>query len=94
MERLEDETFPQPMDALWSADRAVKVKEWLGCLDENERIIIKERFGLEGEDPKTLETVGREFGITRERVRQIEAKALGKLKRMAEDTEIEFSDVA
>lgn len=94
MEKLEDESFPPPMEAVGSADRADKIREWLGCLDENEKVIIKERFGLDGQEPRTLESVGREFGITRERVRQIEAKALGKLKRMAEDTRIEYSDVA
>lgn len=94
VDKLEDESFPPPMEALGSTDRSEKVRQWLECLDENEKTVIRERFGLDGQDPKTLETVGREFGITRERVRQIEAKALGKLKQMADDTDIEYSDVA
>ena len=94
VEKLEDESYPPPMEAIGSADRAEKVRQWLECLDENEKVVIRERFGLDGQDPKTLETVGREFGITRERVRQIEAKALGKLRQMADDTDIEYSDVA
>ena len=94
VEKLEDESFPPPMEAIGSSDRAEKVRQWLECLDENEKVVIRERFGLDGQDPKTLETVGREFGITRERVRQIEAKALGKLRQMADDTDIEYSDVA
>ncbi|MBW7957634.1 MAG: sigma-70 family RNA polymerase sigma factor [Deltaproteobacteria bacterium] len=94
MERIVDETFPPPMEAVDMADRAEKVRKWLECLDENEKVVIRERFGLDGEEPKTLETVGREFGLTRERVRQIEAKAIGKLKRMAEETHTEYRDVA
>jgi RNA polymerase primary sigma factor len=50
-------------------------------LDSRERRIISARFGLEGETPKTLETVGRKFGVTRERIRQLQNGALEKLRR-------------
>lgn len=85
LDRIEDETFPPPMEAVDSADRAGRIKEWLESLDENEKVVITKRFGLDGSDPMTLESVGHQFGITRERVRQIEAKALSKLRKMAED---------
>ena len=49
-------------------------------LAERERKVISLRFGLEDGHPRTLEEVGREFGVTRERIRQIEAKALRKLR--------------
>ena len=53
----------------------------LSVLDERECRIIHARYGLNGEDPKTLEEVGQEFGITRERIRQLQNIALKKLRR-------------
>ena len=52
----------------------------LDGLAERERKVIKFRFGLEDGHPRTLEEVGREFGVTRERIRQIESKTLAKLR--------------
>ncbi|URN42133.1 sigma-70 family RNA polymerase sigma factor [Peptoniphilus genitalis] len=52
----------------------------LNKLDDREKIIIKQRFGLDGYSPMTLEEVGKEFGVTRERIRQVENKVLKKLK--------------
>ena len=49
-------------------------------LDERERKVLELRFGLRGEEPRTLEEVGQRFGVTRERIRQIEAKTLAKLR--------------
>jgi RNA polymerase primary sigma factor len=57
------------------------IHEVLGHLDERERQVVIMRFGLEGGSPATLEEVGRAFGITRERVRQIEGKTIAKLRR-------------
>jgi RNA polymerase primary sigma factor len=54
--------------------------EVLGALSDREARVLKMRFGLDGKRPMTLEEVGAEFGVTRERIRQIEAKALRKLK--------------
>ena len=53
----------------------------LGSLSDREQKIIKLRFGLEDGKNHTLEEVGQEFSVTRERIRQIEAKALAKLKK-------------
>ncbi len=93
MDVLVDEKAPSPMDHADSEIRAAKIKAWLEYLDDNERTIIKLRFGLDNEEPQTLETVGKKFGITRERVRQIEAKALGKLKTLVEESKLEFTDI-
>ena len=56
----------------------------LSMLAERERRVIELRFGLNGEQPRTLDEVGREFNVTRERVRQIENHSLKKLRALAE----------
>jgi RNA polymerase primary sigma factor len=58
-----------------------QVQSVLSTLSDREQKIIKLRFGLEGGKSHTLEEVGREFAVTRERIRQIEAKALAKLRK-------------
>jgi RNA polymerase primary sigma factor len=60
-----------------------ELESMLNVLDEREREIIKLRYGLEGNEPKTLEEVGEMLGISRERVRQLEQRALKKLKSIA-----------
>jgi len=56
----------------------------LGLLTRRERAVLELRFGLRDGRPQTLEDVGRQFGLTRERIRQIEAKSLAKLKAYRE----------
>jgi len=56
------------------------VKDALGTLSQREQEVLRLRFGLDDGRPRTLEEVGREFRVTRERIRQIEAKALRKLR--------------
>ena len=57
------------------------VSELLEVLDDRERKIIFQRFGLDGGNPKTLEVIGKKFGVTRERIRQLQNVALDKLRR-------------
>ncbi len=57
------------------------IHDWLHNLPDKQRAVIQRRFGLDNDDPATLETLADEMGITRERVRQIQQEALGKLKR-------------
>jgi RNA polymerase primary sigma factor len=77
---IKDETVDGPADAATRALLHDAVEEVLGELTEREQEIVRLRFGLDGTQAKTLEEVGKEFGVTRERVRQIEAKTLAKLR--------------
>ncbi|WP_038039108.1 RNA polymerase sigma factor RpoD [Thermorudis peleae] len=77
---IEDESMPSPLELASQQLLRRQIEEALSRLSERERRIIALRFGLEDGQFRTLEEVGREFGITRERIRQIEAKALRKLR--------------
>ena len=78
---LADESQPAPdAEVLQASDRAQLERALVG-LDDRERHILCHYFGLEGKDPLKLEQVGRQLGLTRERVRQIKEKALLKLHR-------------
>jgi RNA polymerase primary sigma factor len=80
-ETVSDLEAQSPLEQLSDSNLLDELAEVLGVLDQRERRIISARFGLEGESPKTLETVGRKFGVTRERIRQLQNGALKKLKR-------------
>jgi RNA polymerase primary sigma factor len=77
---IEDANVDGPADAATRAMLHEAVEQVLGELSEREQEIVRMRFGLDGAQAKTLEEVGREFGVTRERIRQIEAKTLAKLR--------------
>jgi RNA polymerase primary sigma factor len=77
---IEDKDVISPQDAVMKSKLAKAIRELLSTLDQREEKILKMRFGIEAKQEYTLEEVGQEFDITRERIRQIEAKALGKLK--------------
>ena len=78
---IEDEDTASPEDAASSQLLKEKVREVLSSLSDREQKIIEMRFGLNGTKSHTLEEVGLEFAVTRERIRQIEAKALMKLRK-------------
>jgi RNA polymerase primary sigma factor len=75
-----DERTPAPDDALAGAEVMQLALESIGKLDEREQVVVKMRFGLNGESPRTLQEVGDVLGCTRERARQIEQSALHKLR--------------
>jgi RNA polymerase primary sigma factor len=70
-----------PFEQLSDSNLLDELGGMLGVLDERERRIITARFGLDGGAPKTLEEVGKRFGVTRERIRQLQSGALVKLRR-------------
>ncbi|MGH3041502.1 MAG: sigma-70 family RNA polymerase sigma factor [Gaiellaceae bacterium] len=80
---LEDENSEQPDAALAELLRGVELQEALASLNERMRHVLELRFGLNGQVPKTLEEVGSELGVTRERVRQLESRALRELQAAA-----------
>lgn len=77
---IEDETAINPDDAANYTMLREQLNDVLSCLGQREKRVLQLRFGLIDGTPRTLEEVGKEFDVTRERIRQIEAKALRKLK--------------
>jgi RNA polymerase primary sigma factor len=76
-----DEDAQTPFELLRDKNLRDEVSDLLEVLDDRERKIIFQRFGLDGGKPKTLEEVGKKFGVTRERIRQLQNIALAKLRR-------------
>jgi RNA polymerase primary sigma factor len=86
---VEDENATSPYDNLEDKTVTGMLQDMVKHLDEREATILRFRFGLDGGTEKTLEEVGEKFGVTRERVRQIQNLALKKLRRMIEKLEKE-----
>jgi RNA polymerase primary sigma factor len=85
---IEDETMPAPLELASQQLLRSQIGDALDKLTERERRIIILRYGLDDGRFRTLEEVGRDFGITRERIRQIEAKALRKLRHPTSSTQL------
>ncbi|MDP2168392.1 MAG: RNA polymerase sigma factor RpoD [Thermodesulfovibrionales bacterium] len=77
---IEDRSAPSPLDAAILGDLKVQIQKALHTLSAKEQQILTKRFGIGGDTPRTLEEVGQEFDVTRERIRQIEVRALRRLK--------------
>jgi RNA polymerase primary sigma factor len=87
-----DENADTPYDELEDKANSEMVREMVATLDPREQTILRARFGLDGNDEKTLEEVGVKFGVTRERIRQIQDSALRKLrKRIAKLEAVQFA---
>lgn len=78
---VEDPNAAAPEDIISSLALKEQVRRWLVLLMPREQIVLRLRFGLDDRQPRTLEEVGRNFGLTPEGIRQIETKALRKLYR-------------
>jgi RNA polymerase primary sigma factor len=81
---LTDESALLPDEAAEAALRKDALKAILGTLSQRERRVLELRYGLDGEQPRTLDEVGRTFNVTRERIRQIENQSLKKLRALAD----------
>ena len=89
IDTIEDTKIVDPESKIEDLDRFNHVQEWMDDLNENEREILALRFGLDDREPQTLDTIGKQFGVTRERIRQIEAKSLAKLRKSMETSLID-----
>jgi RNA polymerase primary sigma factor len=80
---LHDQTSPDPQKELIDAEMREAVEWMMNILDEREQVIMRKRFGFDGDETYVLQQIGEELNISRERVRQIEAQALRKLRLAA-----------
>jgi RNA polymerase primary sigma factor len=86
IDTIEDMSVVAPSELLENIDRFERISEYFNELSESEQKILALRFGLDDKDPQTLDTIGKSFGVTRERIRQIEAKSLEKLHNCMKST--------
>jgi RNA polymerase primary sigma factor len=77
---IEDQHAAMPAEVATANSLSEQIMSALDELSEREQEVVRMRFGLDGDQPQTLEEVGRRFGVTRERIRQIESKTLAKLR--------------
>jgi RNA polymerase primary sigma factor len=85
---ITDELAPQPEEVAEDILRKEALVEILGTLSERERRVLELRYGLNGEQPRTLDEVGRTFQVTRERIRQIENQSLKKLRALSDSQKL------
>lgn len=84
LDTIPDEHNPDPAELLQDADMQRHIADWLAQLNDKQRVVVEHRFGLQGREIATLEEVGNEIGVTRERVRQIQIEALRRLRKILE----------
>jgi RNA polymerase nonessential primary-like sigma factor len=84
LETIPDDSAHDPVEFLQEDDVQTNIEQWLGQLNDKQREVVERRFGLHGHPVSTLEEVGEEIGVTRERVRQIQMDALRRLRKILE----------
>jgi RNA polymerase primary sigma factor len=90
---LADDHAPSPESDSEAMSRRKQIDEWISELTMAERGIVELRYGLNDETPWTLNSIGKRFGITRERVRQIEKHAMNRIRKQTKIRKVELSDV-
>jgi RNA polymerase nonessential primary-like sigma factor len=85
LDAIPDDNNADPSQLLEDSDLNEKLALWLDQLNDKQRTVVKRRFGLGGQEKATLEQVGNEIGVTRERVRQIQIDALCRLRKILEN---------
>jgi RNA polymerase primary sigma factor len=85
IDTIEDSSLVSPAELLENVNRFEMISRFFDELSDSEQKILKLRFGLDDKEPQTLDTIGQSFGVTRERIRQIEAKCLEKLRKLSEE---------
>jgi len=90
---LSDDHAPSSENSYDDGRRKKHINEWISRLPAKERKVLELRYGLNREEPLTLMNIGKRFGLTRERVRQIEQEAISKLKNLAKDRNIALNDM-
>jgi RNA polymerase nonessential primary-like sigma factor len=84
LDTIADYQISDPAEMLQDDDLRTSLSQWLGELSDKQREVVARRFGLHGYETSTLEEVGKEIGLTRERVRQIQVEALRRLRDILE----------
>ncbi len=87
LDTIEDTSTVSPAELVEEVNRYELIAMWFETLSDSEKKILTLRFGLDDKEPQTLDTIGRSFGVTRERIRQIETKSLEKLRKIVESTQ-------
>jgi RNA polymerase primary sigma factor/RNA polymerase nonessential primary-like sigma factor len=90
---LNDDNAPSPSQSFDEARRNTYLNGWIAQLSDVERQVVEMRYGLNSGDTRTLSSIGKQFGITRERIRQIENQAIRKLRSLTQAADIELSDL-
>jgi len=89
----DDEKYLDPYLKIENNSKKEVIFKWLTFLSDNEKTIIIRRYGLTGNDPETLESIGNDLGITRERVRQIEKRVLSKMRNLLATKKISLEEL-
>jgi len=92
IDTIEDTSVVSPLELAEWLNKFRIITDLLATLNDNEKEIIALRFGLDDREPQTLDTIGRQFGVTRERIRQIEAKSLEKLRLLLSERDFSQED--
>jgi RNA polymerase sigma factor (sigma-70 family) len=88
IDTIEDSSAINPLELTEQLNKYRVVSDLIDGLNDNEKEILALRFGLNDREPQTLDTIGRQFGVTRERIRQIESKSLEKLRAILAESDL------